>query len=323
MKSEDSPITRPGARALVTILLGLGLASCAVADGAGPVAATQDNREIGPQADYPILVGEPYEIAGTHYTPADVLNYDEVGYVTLDANTAGFTGSHHTLPVPSYAEVTSLESGRTILVRLERRGPMTTNHLLALSPAAISQLGAGVETPVRVRRVNPPEVQRAMLRAGEAAPQRMDTPSSLLTVLRRRLPDDGSASLASSAASGEELETVELAASTATQEPDAIAQVEAPALDAAEVPSPRTNEDSPPADTAAQALDAGFVVQAATFANSENASRAASVLGGEISRVGEYYRVRTGPFATRGEAEASLANVRSAGYSDARILTSG
>jgi rare lipoprotein A len=33
--------------------------------------------------------------------------------------------------------------------------------------------------------------------------------------------------------------------------------------------------------------------------------------------------VRTGPFATRGEAEASLAKVRAAGYRDARIYTSG
>jgi rare lipoprotein A len=66
-----------------------------------------------------------------------------------------------------------------------------------------------------------------------------------------------------------------------------------------------------------------FVVQAAAFSTAENASRAAIALGGEVSRSGQYYRVHTGPFTTRGEAEASLAKVRAAGYRDARISTSG
>jgi len=283
---------------------------------------------------------------------------------------------------------------------------MDSNHLVALSPAAMAQLGGNTETPVRVRRVNPPEAQRMMLRRGDAAPLRMDTPSSLLTVLRRRLPESGSASLAANAAPPQAIETVEVAASAATP---AAAQLPAtePAVDAAtptpagelaaaepvsEMPAAPAGETPPevaaaepvapvapvpaPADPAAeeetfaavfeteqpaqavavaeavqppeavepaevveapegeaaegeavaqapQVLEGGFLVQAATFANSDNAQRAANALGGQISQSGEYYRVRTGPFATRGEAEASLANVRRAGYSDARILTSG
>jgi rare lipoprotein A len=65
------------------------------------------------------------------------------------------------------------------------------------------------------------------------------------------------------------------------------------------------------------------VVQAAAFSTADRAARAANVLGGEVSRSGQYFRVRTGPFATRGEAEASLAKVQAAGYRDARIYTSG
>jgi rare lipoprotein A len=67
----------------------------------------------------------------------------------------------------------------------------------------------------------------------------------------------------------------------------------------------------------------GFVVQAAAFSTADRATRVAGTLGGEVSRSGPYYRVRTGPFATRSEAEASLAKVRAAGYRDARIFTSG
>ena len=63
------------------------------------------------------------------------------------------------------------------------------------------------------------------------------------------------------------------------------------------------------------------MVQAATFSTQERAARAAGALGGQVLPAGNLFRVRTGPFAARAEAEASLANVRRAGYSDARILT--
>ena len=354
MKSLDSHKTRCRTRALVTFMIAAGLAACG-SSGRETVASASSLPGNGPGADYPILVGDSYEVAGTSYTPADVLNYDEVGYLALKAETTGYSGAHHTLPVPSYVEVTSLESGRTVLVRLERRGPMTTNHIVALSPAAMAQLGGNVETPVRVRRVNPPEEQRAMLRRGEAAPLRMDTPSSLLTVLRRRLPQSGSVSLAASAAAPSAIDTVAVAASTAfpsaTQAPAldeqqdvTIAESEvampeqdpegtvaaAPELEPLAPVGPEVTlavataekEQENPADVPAEAEDS-FVVQAAAFSNPDNARRAASVLGGEVSQHGQFYRVRTGPFPTRGEAEASLANVRRAGYSDARILTSG
>ena len=142
----------------------------------------------GPAADYPIVVGEPYAVMGVNYTPVDTLNYDEVGYLGIEPEAdPAITGAHHTLPLPSYVEVTSLDSGRTILVRLIRRGPMDSNSLIALSSGAARQLGVTGTTAVRVRRVNPPEVERAMLRRGEAAPERMETPQSLVTVLRRKL----------------------------------------------------------------------------------------------------------------------------------------
>jgi len=353
MRFQDSRQTLFQTRALITIFLAAGLAACG-SSGRGTVASVSALPTNGPQADYPILVGDPYEVAGTTYTPADVLNYDEVGYLALDAETMGYTGSHHTLPVPSYAEITSLETGRTVLVRLERRGPMTTNHIVALSPAAMAQIGGNVETPVRVRRVNPPEDQRAMLRQGNAAPLRMDTPSSLLSVLRRRLPESGSVSLAANAEPPGEIETVDVAASTATPAANELSTVEQPGPAEVEVAaaapvsaetaesveetlvaaldtSEEVEETPELAEVAAaeelrpvtEPVEAGFVVQAAAFANPDNAHRAANVLGGEVSQSGRYYRVRTGPFATRGEAEASLANVQRAGYSDARILTSG
>lgn len=143
----------------------------------------------GPAADYPMVLGAPFAVDGVTYTPADTLNYDAVGYAVPDsAGEGGISGSHRTLPLPCYVEVTALDSGRTILVRLERRGPMQGDGLVALSPGALAQLGlTGAHAPVRVRRVNPPEVERALLRNGQHAPQRMDTPPGLLTALKRKL----------------------------------------------------------------------------------------------------------------------------------------
>ncbi|GAA0278860.1 endolytic peptidoglycan transglycosylase RlpA [Alteraurantiacibacter aestuarii] len=326
----------------------------------------------GPQADYPVVIGPAYMVDGKQFTPADVLNYDEVGYLAAGTG-EGITGAHHTLPVPSYVEVTSLETGRTILVRLEQRGPMDSRHLLSLSAPAMEQLQASADTPIRVRRVNPPETHRAVLRAGEAAPLRMDTPMGLVTVLRRRLPEEGSASLRAdhAPAAPAPVATVDLAEAGAspplvaaaeqplpqvpqpieTIDPEqptlpplaeadhdafeqAFAEVEDAGEDASEVVpaelSAETAEVAPaqpatatPRAAEAQPVQGGFVVQAAAFSTSERAERVANALGGQVSRSGQFYRVRTGPFTTRAQAEASLANVREAGYSDARIYSNG
>ncbi|WP_164931296.1 septal ring lytic transglycosylase RlpA family protein [Erythrobacter sp. HKB08] len=171
-----------------------------------PVRATS-----GPEADYPVVVGEPFTVDGKLYTPSNSLNYDEVGFAALERDSfAGVTVAHKTLPMPSYVEITALDSGKTILARVERRGPMTSSRVVALSQGAASQLGVAEGAPVRVRRVNAPEIDRAKLRSGEAAPDRMETPSSLLTVLKRNLPESGSANLLPSKAA-EQVEAPQLA----------------------------------------------------------------------------------------------------------------
>lgn len=338
MRLPDSHSVRAFRRAALTAFLTAGLTACGASSNAGLALAAPQAGRSGPQADYPIVVGDPYVIDGVPHTPVDVLNYDEVGYLAEDAGARGYSGAHHTLPVPSYVEVTSLETGRTVLVRIERRGPMTSNDVVGLSPAALAQLDASAQTPVRVRRVNPPEEHRALLRTGNAAPLRMDTPMALVAVLQRRLPASGSAPLNASPAVPRQIESVAIAASAATPappapelppvaaigpapRPDSVPEPVIPALPPIAAPAPVVADAREEAPT--PVAEGRFVVQAAAFSNPDNARRAANVLGGEIVQAGELYRVRTGPFATRGEAEASLAIVRRAGYSDARILTGG
>jgi rare lipoprotein A len=325
----------------LALILSAALAGCTAAGGGSTALASAPLQGTGPAADYPVVVGEPYRVGDTLYTPLDTFNYDEVGYAAADTG-QGISASHHTLPLPSYAEVTSLESGRTILVRVERRGPLDGDALIALAPAALDQLGAGAGEPVRVRRVNPPEDERAFLRAGRAAPLRMDTPEALLTVLQRKLPQNGGVSPVQSAAPAA-LAQVELPPSTAADNsppaqaaplpplasraaaesiglkaPVVVARLEQPE------PARQTEAPQPPeAHQAATSASGAYVVQAVALSSRERAQRVASAIGGSVSQAGKFYRVRTGPFATHSQAEASLAKVRAAGYSDARIFTNG
>lgn len=345
----ENPRRQRGPRLAALCLALLSSTALAVCTQARDVPASIALPANGPQADYPVTIGNPYTIGQITYRPADTLNYDEVGYAAAGTGN-GITGAHHSLPVPCYVEVTSLESGRTILVRLERRGPMDSNHLIALSPAAMAQLGATPNTPVRVRRVNPPENQRALLRAGEEAPLRMDTPRGLVDVLRRRLPAEGSASLAGGVQPADTAPPVPVPApeaaplatsamsvptpiATTSVEPSTVAGAYAlPPVTTAAAPEPApapailaSVEPEPVRAPAARPAPAasGWVVQAGAFSVAANAQRVARQIGGQVSHAGNLYRVRTGPFGSRAEAEASLANVRAAGYSDARIYNGG
>ena len=164
-----------------------------------PVAPVQP---ITPEAT---KVGEPYEAAGQTITPRDEVNYDEVGYASWYGEEAGgaptgngevfnpdgISAAHRTLPMPSYAEVTDLNTGRTILVRINDRGPFAKGRILDLSAGAARQLGVEGQgsVPVRVRRVNPPEYERNTLRNGGQATERLPTPPGLLNALKLKLKD--------------------------------------------------------------------------------------------------------------------------------------
>ncbi|WP_324260185.1 SPOR domain-containing protein [Altererythrobacter sp. H2] len=289
----------------------------------------------GPQGDYPMVLGDPFTVDGREYVPVDSMNYDTVGYAVADPEGGqGITVAHKTLPLPSYVEVTELVTGRTILARVERRGPMSGSKLIALSPGAQALLGAADNAPVRVRRVNPAEFERAELRAGRMASDRMDTPASLLTVLQRKLgsgPVQVAASAtppppqASDAQSGPvEAGNVEVAPQPGGgRRPNTLYPLgSGNAAAARSFASQETAPASRPA-AAETAVVGQFVVQAAAFSSKANAERAANRLGGFVTQSGSLYRVRTGPYASRGQADAALAKVREAGYSDARVFTAG
>lgn len=238
--------------------------------------------------------------AGQPTTPADRTNYDEVGYASwygheLAGNRTGngeafaplaISGAHRTLPMPSFVEVTNLETGRTILVRINDRGPVSKDRIMDLSLGAARQLGVegkGV-FPVRVRRVNPPEFERRALQAGGMATERLATPPALLKALRKRLG----------------------APLTATADMKA-------------KPSALVKDPGQAAQAAPASRPGGYYVQVGAFSTEARAGVAARQVGGSIQPAGKYWRVRTGPYASEAAAKAALGPVAAKGYRDARI----
>ena len=52
----------------------------------------------------------------------------------------GMTAAHKTLPLPTYARVTNLKNGRSVVVRINDRGPFVANRLIDLSYTAAAKL---------------------------------------------------------------------------------------------------------------------------------------------------------------------------------------
>lgn len=138
-----------------------------------------------PVADTPVRIGKPYTVRGITYVPAEDVTYDMLGYASWYGSESGnrtangerfrpgwATAAHTTLPLPSYVEVTALDTGRRILVRINDRGPFAgSSRIIDLSRGAAEQLGlrAVGKAAVRVRRVEPDEKDRERLRHGKAA----------------------------------------------------------------------------------------------------------------------------------------------------------
>ena len=110
-------------------------------------------------------VGAPYQAGGVWYVPAEQPNYDETGLASWygdafdgkpTANGEVFdmravSAAHATLPMPCLVEVTNLENGRSLTVRLNDRGPYHPGRIIDLSRAGAEQLGFYLKGTAKVR----------------------------------------------------------------------------------------------------------------------------------------------------------------------------
>jgi rare lipoprotein A len=100
-------------------------------------------------------LGKPYKVRGKWYYPKEDRKYAKVGTASwygeafhgrLTANgevynIADITAAHPTMPLPSYARVTNLENGSSVIVRVNDRGPFHDGRVIDLSKRAADMLG--------------------------------------------------------------------------------------------------------------------------------------------------------------------------------------
>jgi len=303
--------------------------TCAVvavgALAAGCASAPEPKVSVPPNAGI-YKVGNPYQIGDTWYYPHEQPDYDETGvaswygptfygHPTADGeiyDAEALTGAHRTLPLPVNVRVTNLENGKSLIVRVNDRGPFAKGRIIDVSERAAKLLGIYGPGTARVRVQF---VARADLPTGQQQPFGAGTPAAVVNAVPAvPVPEVETGTLgvvpgASLAPPPPVVAVAPLAAPPAlapTQDPGAL-----PTGRVERVPVPTTTH---------------LYVQVGAFSNYQNAQRLASRLGGglkisAIQRNGQtIYRVRSSPFDNTSDADAELTRVSNAGGNDAQIV---
>jgi len=153
----------------------MAVSGCAVVGypGGGPPSAAvpsspEDVPDAVPRAEPPSAYGNnpEYEVAGvTYHVLKSAEGYVEEGIASWygtefqgKRTSSGepydmyaMTAAHRTLPLPTYVEVTNLENGKVVVVRVNDRGPFHSDRLIDLSYVAAQKLGIVKSGTARVR----------------------------------------------------------------------------------------------------------------------------------------------------------------------------
>ncbi len=270
-----------------------------------------------PPAPAHMVVGRPYQLGGFWYYPRERFTFQTTGLAVVSARSGGLTadgerydpqalaGAHRTLQLPAFARVTNLENGRSLVVRLNDRGPADPGRLVALTPRAAQLLGMG-SAPARVRLEMLANESRALVASLAAPPPLPIAAAPRGAVGQVALPP-----------------------------PTGVAQEQAPPP----APLPAGEVAATPIAAAAPYTPSGRVRQGAPdpgrlFVRCETFSALAyaSALQARLESLGAHvvvdetaprnaaYQVRLGPFASVAAADAALREALRAGVPDARIV---
>lgn len=277
-------------------------------------------------------VGKPYQIKGVWYYPKEEWDYNETGIAswygpnfhgkktangeTYDMN--GLTAAHRTLPLPTFVRVTNLENGRSLVLRINDRGPFAHGRIIDVSRRGAQLLGFKTQGTAQVRVQILADESRALASRlrNQALLAKVGSPITAEAMPKPKVsaeslpPPPGGMN---GAPSGSSLHPV-LASSHAG------------------IPSDGWKADvSSPVDAkvTVQPVQATRIyVQAGAYAYFDSANRVRASLSGlgpaRIYQVlingKDLYRVRVGPLASVQQADGVLQSVFGAGYSDARIV---
>ncbi len=303
-------------RTALLLAVGAALGACSETNLVLHAAKTAQEQ---PERGY-YKIGKPYQIKGVWYYPAEDYDYEETGIASwygsdfhgketangeiFDMNAV--SAAHRTLPMPSFARVTNLDNGRSIIVRVNDRGPYAHGRIIDLSRRAAQLLGFETQGTTRVRvKIMAEESRRiaARMMGREPDPSPAPVAAPRVTVAAEILPPPGS-----------------------TEAPKPVAP--APVVErAAYRPAPDPSNAEQKVDHEA-VRPTSVYVQAGAFREFDNANR----VNARLSAMGraaisqtvvdgmDLYRVRLGPLATVDEADRMLDLVIGAGYPDARVV---
>lgn len=287
-----------------------------------PEVTAEERSAIGNKTPY-VVLGKSYNVLD------DTRNYVERGTASyygakfhgrLTSNREvydmyQFTAAHKTLPLPSFARVTNLDNGESVVVRVNDRGPFHDGRVVDLSYAAavrlgITQRGTG---NVEVRALQPGEgnllaqkPSRRERRAAEAAAttavaSARPTPAarvadSDIDRLVNRLPADGAPARGQPATTQGVASTAPDVAVSSLPPSAPLVRSTAPASAvvasaAPRVVAPAPVRSAPAAPSLSQQMVGAVMVQVASFSNRDNANRAmgqlsaAGIVGATISDI--------------------------------------
>ncbi|WP_442112053.1 septal ring lytic transglycosylase RlpA family protein [Pseudomonas sp. NUPR-001] len=250
----------------------------------------------------------PYTVLGKTYFPIqESRNYRAEGTASWygtkfhGQNTAngevydlyGMSAAHKTLPLPAYVKVTNLDNQRSVILRVNDRGPFYSDRIIDLSYAAAKKLGYAETGTARVR-VEGIDPQQWWAQRGQPAPMMLNQPQVAQT--QAFTPSTGA---------------VEQWTPPAQQHAAAVVPVQV-------------------ASNRAQAAN-GLYLQVGAFANPDAAELLRSKLSGMVSapvfissvvrNQQTLHRVRMGPINSQGEAQQMQDSVRLANLGQPKVVT--
>ena len=267
------------------------------------------------------VVGDPYRMGGIWSYPkedyalsetglAEVLRTPVLGGLTAngEALTAqGLTAAHRSLQLPAIIRVTNLENGRSMLLRVNDRGPEKPGRILGVSPRAGALLGMTPGGATQIALVVDAENSRA---AAEGLPSHAPPPIAIAAAPRAAVARE------------------ELAPLPGTREaPRREVQPLPSAAPLTELAPQRRSTMAPLPETVTQTAPrpGSLLVEAGQFSGRSAAEAVAARLpGARISQQGRgrnaSFRVVLGPFAEVQAADFALERTLAAGLSGARII---
>ncbi len=296
------------------------------------VKRVADVVEEKSQARY--KVGNPYQIGGNWYYPKEDYDFDETGIASwygakfhgrktangeiYDMNT--LTAAHRTLPMPSYVRVTNLENGRSLVVKVNDRGPFAKGRIIDMSRRGSQLLGFQKQGTAKVRVQILADKSRALAVRMKKQFELKEV-GSPITV--KRLPKAKVDAVSLPPPPGAKVSSHQVSFSVA-----ATPRAPAPAPQQATKTAPASSRPVTGEMSQRSVSASNIFVQAGAFGEYANANRVqarlASVGSVKISSVlingRDLYRVWVGPLASVADADRILETVARAGFSSARII---